>query len=86
MKANIRTINERFTRRRPSLLKNPRCVKKAWKTVLCETRRVETMGPNGGRRRYRVRWVPMQGWTVTWVMNAVTYGRRPYVQGGRHDC
>ena len=65
MKPTEAAIRRRFQHRLPSLVKNPRKLKRAWKrVVLARLRRLY------GRNRacgfhYRLHWVRGSGWTVT---------------------
>ena len=60
MKANEAILRDRFNNRPPSRMKNPRKLKKAWKRIVEQrAREIAT------HQRYRVHWVPLNGWTVT---------------------
>jgi hypothetical protein len=51
-------------RKLPSIIKNPRKLKKAWKRAVI-SQLFGFAGRNGVNCRYRLRWVPCEGWCVT---------------------
>jgi len=61
MKANYKAMSERLARRKPSRIKNPRKLKKAWKGSLL----MYIAGQNAWPGKWRLHWVPKHGWTIT---------------------
>ena len=67
MKSIEKNIRKRFLQRLPSNVRNPRKLKKAWKGCLIARTRAKI-----SHNRWRLHWVPKQGWTLTAKRNLAT--------------